>query len=61
MMPNLAIFSSLIHTLGKINFRTAKDLFALVGAVKECLQGWETVKLDLLIKYWPTYEKWRLT
>ncbi|GLB36457.1 putative short chain dehydrogenase [Lyophyllum shimeji] len=31
------------------DFRTAKDVFALVGVVKKCLRDWGTEKLDLLI------------
>jgi NAD(P)-dependent dehydrogenase (short-subunit alcohol dehydrogenase family) len=31
------------------DFRTAKDVFALVGALKECLRRWGTEKLDILI------------
>jgi hypothetical protein len=30
------------------DFRTARDVFALVGVVKDCLRAWGTQKFDVL-------------
>lgn len=46
--PGAAAWKGRLRIVGA-DFRTARDVFSLVGAVKECLRHWGTTKLDILI------------
>ncbi|KAG6866859.1 hypothetical protein C0991_008795 [Blastosporella zonata] len=46
--PDAAMWRDRLRIVGA-DFRTAKDVFALVGIVKRCLHEWQKGKLDLLV------------
>ncbi|TFK42033.1 hypothetical protein BDQ12DRAFT_762080 [Crucibulum laeve] len=46
--PDAAEWKSHLRIIGA-EFRTAKDMFSLVETVLQCLEAWDTKKLDILI------------
>ncbi|KAA8911457.1 dehydrogenase [Sphaerosporella brunnea] len=46
--PDSEAWKARLRVVGA-DFRSANDVFALVGAIKNCLQDWGTEKLDILV------------